>query len=84
MISKDERANHLFGEGQFKKAEFDNIISQPYEALLGGLLSSSYAPKPSDENYEGYVKGIKDTFDKFSKNGLIETKFRTVCYYGRL
>jgi hypothetical protein len=83
-ISKDDRAKNLFGEGGFTKVEFDNNLIQPYEGLLGGSLSASYSPKPGDENYEPYVQGLRELFDKYSRDGLIETKFRTVCFYGKL
>jgi ubiquinone/menaquinone biosynthesis C-methylase UbiE len=33
--TKDERAVHLFGEGNYTKCEFDNTILQPLEGFLG-------------------------------------------------
>lgn len=83
-VSKDDLANHLFGDGNYKKIEFEHILTQPYEGLLGGALSASFSPKPEDENYPAFVNGLKDIFDHYSKDGLIETKFKAVCYYGKL
>ncbi|HWT27032.1 MAG TPA: methyltransferase domain-containing protein [Mobilitalea sp.] len=84
FVSKEDRAKHLFGEGNYTKAEFDNNITQPYEGLLGGILSASYSPKPEDDNYNDFVNGIKDIFDKYSKDDMIKAKFKTVCFYGQL
>lgn len=83
-ISKEERAEHLFGKGNYQMVEFENVINEPFEGLLGGSLSSAFAPKPGDEFYDSYVNGIKNIFNQYSKDGIIEAKFITRCYYGKL
>lgn len=83
-VSKEERAIHLFGEGNYKKAEFKNIIDQTFEGLLGGCLSSAFAPKPGDADYAEYVEAIRDIFDRYSQAGKIKTTFITRCFYGIL
>ena len=84
IISKEERAKHLFGEGNYRKAEYENKLCETFEGLLGGSLSASFAPQPGEEYYEEYKNGLKDIFDRYSKEGRIEVRFVTVCYYGKL
>jgi excisionase family DNA binding protein len=83
-VSKEERAVHLFGKDNFQKIEFKHAILEPYEGLLGGSLSSAFAPKNGDKNYEAYVNGIKDIFSQYNRDGLIESNFVAKCYYGRI
>lgn len=82
--TNEERAKHLFGEGNYLKAEFEHKILEPYEAFRGASLSTSYAPKAGDDNYDNYISSIKAIFDKYSINGLLESKFIAECYYGKL
>ena len=81
---KEERAKNLFGEGNYQKITFENPILQPWEGFLGGALSASFAPQPGEENYEAYESGLRNIFNQYARDGLIETKFITTCYYGRL
>ncbi|MDF2543655.1 MAG: methyltransferase [Herbinix sp.] len=83
-FSKEEMALHLFGEGNYHKLEFDNTIYESWEAMLGGSLSASYAPKPDDKLYPDFVRSVKAIYDQYSNDGLIEAKFKTICFYGQL
>ena len=83
-ISRDERADNLFGKDGYIKVSYDNSIKQNYESLLGGMLSTSYTFNQNDDNYVEFEKGLKSLFDKYSINGLLESKIHTVCYYGRI
>lgn len=84
VVSKEERVKHLFGEGNYKKLEFENNFLESYEAMLGGFLSASFAPQPGEENYIEYENGLKDVFDRYSRDDMIEAKFITTCFYGNL
>lgn len=83
-VTKEERAVHLFGKGNFIKNEFKHSFNEPYESFLGGSLSSAFAPKPEDKNYDAYINGIRDIFNRYSKDGLIEANFTAKCYYGTI
>ena len=83
-VPKDERASHLFGDYPYEKIVLNNTIRQSREALLGGKLSASYAPHETDENYPAFVEGVNAIFDRYSRDGYIETIFETVCYCGKL
>ncbi|GEM_PF-83967 len=83
-VSKDEHAADLFGKNGFEKITFDNNLNQSFEALLGGMLSASYAPQKDDLNYEEYVKGINKIFEQYKDGDKIKTIFKSECYYGKL
>ena len=83
-ISYRERANNLFGENSYNTNEFDNSMEQTFEEFCGGMLSTSFAPDKTSEDYERFINDVKAIFDKYSKNGKINTTITTVCYWGRL
>lgn len=83
-VSKDERAENLFGKSNFEIKIFDNTFNQGFDGLLGGMLSASYAPKKGDDNFDEFVNGIGEIFKKYSDGGKIKTIFKTVCYFGRI
>ncbi|WP_019555086.1 hypothetical protein [Propionispira raffinosivorans] len=55
-----------------------------FEQLTGRLLSSSYAPSPSDNNYEPMLKELKNIFDKFNNNGFVSFEYQTLIYWGNV
>lgn len=69
---------------ELKKERFDNILLYDKETFINRSLSSSYAPKVSDDNYYSYVKELEQIFDKLSKNELIEYPYITRCYIGQI
>ncbi len=83
-ISYKERANNLFGENNYNTNKFDNSIQQTFEEFCGGMLSTSFAPDKSSEDYECFISDVKAIFDKYSKDGKINTTIITVCYWGKL
>ncbi len=83
-VAKQDRAASLFGAGNFETVHFDNTIRESFAALLGGMLSASFAPRPGDPNEEAYQAGIKRIFDQYSQDQQIETIFDTVCFCGQL
>ena len=83
-VAYRERANNLFGENNYNINEFDNSIQQTFEEFCGGMLSTSFAPDKSSEDYERFISDVKAIFDKYSKNGKINTTITTVCYWGKL
>lgn len=83
-LTHEKRAENLFGTGNYKCERFDNTMKEPFEGFLGGMLSASYSPSPEDESYPAFEKEIRALFDKHSKDGMIEVKITTVCFFGRL
>ncbi|MFQ9873076.1 MAG: hypothetical protein ACLRVT_08865 [Oscillospiraceae bacterium] len=59
------------------------MLSYDRETFLGRSLSSSYAPRPGDENYHGYVQALTRLFEEFG-GGTVAYPYVTRCYLGRV
>ncbi len=73
-----------FFSGDYQMKSFENFIRFDKDGFIGRNLSSSYAPKENDENYEEYVKALEDMFDKYSENGAMNCPHYTKYYYGEI
>ena len=81
-FSKD--AFRDFFEGDFDVVQFRNDLIYDEKAFVSRCLSSSYAPKPGEENYDEYVAELQELFKKHSLNGTAFYPYITRCYIGRL
>ena len=82
--ARESRAESLFGKDKFQTKKFENIIYQTYEAFLGGWSSASYIPHAGTPEYVNFEREARTLFDRFAKDGLIELKVTTLCFYGQL
>lgn len=73
-----------FYRGEYESKVFKNPLRYDKQQFIGRLLSSSYALKPDDENYEPYVEAIEILFNKYSVNGFLDYPNNTECYIGKL
>lgn len=71
-----------FFKGEYQEKIFDFPIEFNEEGFIGRNLSSSYAPKEDEENYQGYVKALKELFSEFSKDGRLIMPNLTRIYLG--
>lgn len=55
-----------------------------FEDLLGLTKSLSYAPKENETYYEEFIRGVKDIFDRYSKNGYVAFDFHTEIFIGEI
>lgn len=55
-----------------------------FEDLLGLTKSLSYAPKENETYYEEFINGVKDIFDKYSKNGYVAFDFHAEMFIGEI
>lgn len=83
-ITREERAEKLFGKNKYQKQVFETTIYQSFEAFLGGWSSASYMPKAGTADYKTFEKEAHSLFEHFEVNGLLETKITTLCFYGQL
>ena len=83
-VSREQRAIHLFGEGNYQKVEFDNSVLQNWENFCGGWSSASYIPKQGTGAYCKFLGQAKTLFDKYAVNGLLKTTVTTICFFGKL
>lgn len=69
---------------QFEYAEFEQSVSYDEEGFVGNTLSRSYALKPDDIGYDGYVWELRQLFKQMSDFGSVELKYKVTCYLGRI
>lgn len=73
--------NEYFSEVEY--VEFEHSVSFDEDGFVGNTLSRSYALRPDDVGYDGYVWELRQLFKKMSDFGSIELKYKTTCYLGR-
>lgn len=73
-----------FFEGDFDIVQFRNDLIYDESAFVSRSLSSSYAPKPDEENYNEYVSELQELFKKHSQNGTVPYPYITRCYIGKV
>ena len=54
------------------------------EEWVNRNLSSSYTLRPGDTGYEKMIRGFRELFDEYNKDGIIELENNTVLYIGTL
>lgn len=79
-----ERADDLFGEGQWRRLTFDNTLHQTFRQFLGGMSSASHAPEAGTVAGQAFQQAVRRLFDAHAENGLLTTHATTVCYIGTL
>ncbi|MEN8906070.1 MAG: class I SAM-dependent methyltransferase [Clostridiales bacterium] len=70
---KNQRCEHKV----FLNKKFETL-----ETFVGGSLSASYAPNKGDDNYNEFIKSIKDIFIRFSVNDRVMINYNTNSYVG--
>lgn len=79
-------SDKLFGkefiEGTAISKTFFYTYYQDFYHFLSGCLSSAIAPKIGDERYEYFINRLKQYFDKYSVNDILECKFKLLCLIG--
>ena len=85
-VRRDARLGNidiLFVDG-YEHRNFHHERRLDYTAILGGLLSASYAPLPGDPRYEPMVARLHAIFDIHQQEGHVLLPYETEVYYGRL
>ena len=73
-----------FKHGMFKEKIFEYTVYNGFMEFLHGSLSASYAPAQGDDRFEEYCESLRQTFEKHSVNGKLETRFRLSCMMGNV
>ena len=81
----DEKAFTKFYEPfSYKVERLSNYQLFDFEGILGRYLSSSYAYKEDDEQFEAAKKALQLLFEKHKHNDQIKMEYQTNIYYGQL
>jgi len=73
-----------FREGAFVSKEFTFTLYQDWRMFLNGSLSFSGSPNPADDCFEEYCGVLRRHFERYSKDGKLETKFTLSCMMGNV
>jgi SAM-dependent methyltransferase len=79
----DDAMARWFGHGYRGMASFPHGQKLDYDALLGRLMSSSYAPKPGHTNHEPMLKALRSLFEATQDDGTIDFDYDTRVFAGR-
>jgi len=79
----DESMARWFGRGYRGMASFPHGQQLDHEALLGRLMSSSYAPKPGHPNHEPMLHALRALFDATQDGGTVSFDYDTRVFAGR-
>lgn len=74
----------FFRNGEYVYKEFENPLPFDLNSFIGRNLSASYAPKPTDETYNNFIKSLSKLYDKYSKDNILIMPNRTRSYIGRV
>jgi len=74
----------FFGTPGYSLRGFPNAQLLTGEALLGRLLSSSYAPGPAHPRHNDMVQALSDIFERFQQDGHVKIAYQTQVYVGTL
>jgi SAM-dependent methyltransferase len=78
----DDAVQAFFGDGLLESTTFANTQSLDFDGLLGRVLSSSYAPKPSSELYPPLQAALRALFERVARDGVITLHYDTRLHVG--
>lgn len=78
----DDAMAQWFGPGYRGMASFRHGQKLDFDALLGRLMSSSYAPKPGHPNHEPMLGALRALFDATQNHGTIDFDYDTRIFAG--
>lgn len=84
QYSMGNAAKLLFGINKYNVKKFNNFQNLDYDGLRGRFLSCSYAPCPSNQNYNSMLKSLKDVYEKYSSQHGVQLVYETHIYFGKL
>ena len=74
----------LGGPKAYASHYLENVERLDFEGLKGRLLSSSHVPLPGDERFEAMIAELRELFDRFAVDGLVEMSYQTALFWGAL
>jgi SAM-dependent methyltransferase len=80
----DETAMRTFFGGPVSCARFPNQQRFDYHGLEGRLMSSSYAPEPGHPAHEPLIRGLRETFERHHRDGMVVFPYVTLVYFAQL
>ena len=79
----DDEIGRFIGTGSIKK-QFPYSQTFDLKSFKGRVFSSSYTPKPTDDNYADFEKALEKLFKTYSENDSVSFEYSTTVYSGHL
>lgn len=76
--------SEFVGTDAVKRAVLPNRQTFDYEALLGRLLSSSYAPEEGHPSYRPMIERLQEIFRQHQSSGVVTFEYDTQVYCAQL
>lgn len=75
---------NFFKPYDMKTACFDNRQPLNWEGLKARLLSASYSLRPGNANYATMLDKLRQIFEQYQQQGIVDFLYKTKLYYTRL
>jgi len=77
-----EKLDAVFDE--YLEARFRFTLRHRYDDVRGLSMSSSYVPPPGHPQHDEFFGGLRQLFDEYAVNGVVEFPYETEAYLSRL
>ena len=84
MSEESAQISAFFKDGVFCRRSFSNVQFSTRSQWIERSLSSSYAPKKGDLQYDSYCLALGKLFDEYTTGGCIEVPYLTQSYVGEV
>ena len=81
---KPDAYSDFFKKGCCEYRVFKNDRMLSLESYIGSSLSASYAPLPGEGNYQAFIDGLTELFNRYSNNGRLVLPQNTHSYAGEI
>ena len=79
-----EEYRDFFKNGLCEYKIFNHDLLFDEDGFIGRNMSASYAPRPTEYNYEPYVSALKQLFEKYNASGILCMPNLTRSYVGQV
>ena len=83
LYRSPERSTEFFGIG-YGDATLQNVERLNWELFEARIQSSSYIPKPSDSLYAPFMAEMKQLFDRYAHDGVVQFDLEIWIHWGQL
>lgn len=79
-----ERLREFLDTSTWQRTTLYHSMTMDFPTLLGYAESLSAIPRPGERGHEGMVAELRSVFERYSRNGVLETPIACQLFLGRL
>jgi SAM-dependent methyltransferase len=80
----DSHVDFYIGSGTYTKMHFPQTWQENWDVFIGGILSDSHSPDDTHPAFPRFVSAVRQVFDQFSIEGIVQIHGGTDLVIGRL